>query len=242
MEYAVELKNVSFKYPGTQAVLRDISLEIPYGQTVVIGGLSGCGKTTLCRIICGIIPHAAAGELTGEVLVCGERHSSLARAATRVGMVFQDSDAQIIGPTVGDELAFGPENLDMEPSAIRRMVDGMAQWLGLEGALERGPETLSGGEKRLLALGGVLLTETGVIVMDKPMSSLDDTSRGLVRGVIEDLRRRGRTLILVEYDLSEATYADRWIIISDGGITLDGPPEEIMSDPDRLRALDLYYD
>lgn len=242
MAAAVELKNIGFKYPGKQMVLKDISLTIPKGQTAIIAGLSGCGKTTLCHIICGVIPHAVEGELEGEALVLGCKCGSLAEAALYAGLVFQDSDAQIIGTTVEDELAFGLENINTDPREIRLRVDEMAARLGFSHMLERDPATLSGGEKRLLTLGGVLLLGPEIVVLDEPMNSLDEDGRRLMREAIDGLKRQGKTIILVEHDLKHVTYADRWIIISEGGIALDGSPAELTAEPDRLKALELYFD
>ncbi|MCL1827872.1 MAG: energy-coupling factor ABC transporter ATP-binding protein [Oscillospiraceae bacterium] len=238
---AVEVKNLSFSYGNGKPVLRDVSFSVSPGEIFVIAGLSGSGKTTLCNILCGVIPHAVKGEITGEVTVANIKPAAagLSETALRAGMVFQDADSQIICTTVEDELAFGPENLCMPPDEIRRAVDEMLAEFGLGEVRDLDPARLSGGEKKLLTIASALILDPPVLILDEPMSGLDEEGRIQVRTAIEKQRSRGKTVITVEHDLKLVTYADRWLLLKDGGVAACDTPDKILSRENLLSELRL---
>jgi energy-coupling factor transport system ATP-binding protein len=238
----VTVQNLSFVYPCGTTVLRDISFEIKAGEIFVIAGLSGCGKTTLCHILCGIIPNSIGGTLTGTVSVAGCNGNSFAETALHVGLVFQDSDAQLICATVEDELAFGLENLCVEPSEIRARVDKMLRRLGLYERRLLNPAALSGGQKKLVALGSVLILEPKILILDEPMSNLDEEGRSLVRSAIDELHAQGRTLVIVEHDLSLALFADKWMLLNNGEVAAIDTPQRLFANKAFLRELKMWYD
>ena len=239
---AVSVRDLTFSYEGGPRVLDGLTFSIEPGEIFVIAGLSGCGKTTLCHILNGIIPHSVKGDLGGSVEVLGSPVGSLAETARRVGLVFQSSDEQILSTTVEDELAFGPENLCMEPVEIRRRVDAMAARLGLSHVLEKNPALLSGGQKKLLCIGSVLILEPEILILDEPLCNLDADGRALVRDTILSLRGEGRTVIMVEHDLALADFADRWMLLQGGRIAGLGSPASLLEDKTLLRSLEMWFD
>ena len=240
-EYAVEAENISFAYPECEPVLKDISFCVKKGEIFVVAGLSGCGKTTLCDIICGIIPNVVKGELSGEVRLMGQSiHSqSLAQTAKNAAMVFQNADMQLVCTTVEDELAFGLENLCVEPEEIKRRVDaGLENW-GLEELRLCDPGKLSGGQKRITAMASVLMLEPEVLILDEPMCQLDGQGRDMVKSAVLRLKNEGKTIIMVEHDLSLAEYADRWMLLENGCAAAIDTPENLKRSPEILKKLEL---
>ena len=218
---AVEVRNLIFSYSNGRTVLRDVSFSVSAGEILVIAGLSGSGKSTLCRILCGIIPHAVKGEISGDVSVMGidPAVAGLPQTARSAGMVFQDADSQIVCTTVEDELAFGLENLCFPPEEIRARVDVLLEEFGLAGLRCENPSRLSGGQKKLLTIAAVLAPAPPVLVMDEPMSGLDEDGREMVRKAIEGQLRQGRTVIVAEHDLTQLTFAG----VTQNGLTLQVP-------------------
>ena len=238
---AVEIKNLTFAYRNGEPVLRNIGFDVSAGEVFVIAGPSGSGKTTLCHILCGIIPHAVKGVLSGKISVADidPRDAGLAQTALKAGMVFQDADSQIICAAVEDELAFGLENICLPPEEIRRSVNALLSDFGLEGLRNTNPAQLSGGQKKLLTIAAVLAPAPPVLILDEPMSGLDSEGRLLVYTAINEQRRFGRTVIIVEHDLDLVTFADRWLLLKDGEIAICGEPSDILRDTSLLKSLGL---
>ena len=237
----VEVNNLFFSYPGREAILNDISFSVSTGEALVVAGLSGSGKTTLCRILCGIIPHAVKGDVSGEVTVADldPREAGLPQTALKAGMVFQDSDSQIICTTVEDEIAFALENLCLPPEEIRLRVEELLAEFGLIELRCENPAKLSGGMKKLLAIASVLAPAPPVLILDEPMSGLDSEGRELVRSVIEEQRDNGKAVIMVEHDLSLAAFADKWLLIHEGAVAACDTPERLMEREGMLKELRL---
>ncbi|MDO4581366.1 MAG: ABC transporter ATP-binding protein [Bacillota bacterium] len=243
-ERLLSVAGLSFAYQPERLLLDNISFELSGGQLLVLAGLSGSGKTTLAHILTGIIPACIAGEPSGSVRVCGEDIAGKkpAQLAERIALVFQDSDAQLIAATVEGELAFGLENLCVAPAEIRERVDRQLAGLGFTGLAERHPDSLSGGQKKLLALGAVLILEPRVIIFDEPFAHLDEQGRELVKRALMALREQGRGLLLIEHDLSLVDYADSWLILHEGRIVAEDSPAALLEQRERLRAWQLWYD
>jgi len=241
---AVEVKNLTFAYRGGDPILRDISFSVPEGEVFVIAGASGSGKTTLCHILSGVIPHAIKGSISGQVSVADidPRTVGLPQTALRAGLVFQDSDSQIVCTTVEDELAFGLENLCMPPDDIRLRVDELLREFGFEELRLTNPSRLSGGMKKLLTIAAVLAPSPQILILDEPMSGLDPDSRALVRTAIEKQHDQGRTVIIVEHDLKLVTFANKWLLLSDGSVAACGPPSDILAQRDLLVGLGVFDD
>ncbi|MBQ6536723.1 MAG: ABC transporter ATP-binding protein [Firmicutes bacterium] len=215
---AIEVEHLSFAYSGRRKILDDISFTVEAGQALVLAGLSGCGKSTLCRCLCGLIPKSVSGDFSGRILIQGQNLSrlDLARAATSIGLVFQNPDEQLVCETVEDELAFGPENLGWPPQEIQRQVEAVMEEMGLTTFSGRDPDRLSGGQKKLVTIASVLIMGPQVLVLDEPMTGLDEDSRRLVERAIIRVRESGRTVIAVEHDLAQAGYAQRILYLREG--------------------------
>lgn len=220
---ALRVCDLSYAYPGGEFVLRDISCSIAAGESVVLVGLSGCGKTTLCHCLSGLAPKALGGTLRGAVFLAGEDIAPLplSRLASRIGFVFQDPDNQMVTTTVEDEIAFAPENLAMSPAEIRVRVSRELERFGIAHLAPRAPNSLSGGEKRLVAMAAVLALDPSVLILDEPFTHLDERGRVRVREAIADMQREGRTLIVVEHDLSLADFAHRYLLLAEGRLASD---------------------
>ena len=233
---AVVVKDLTFSYIDGKTVLHDICFSVAKGEMIVIAGLSGCGKTTLCHILSGVIPHAIKGVVGGSVTVLDidPQTAGLPQTALRAGLVFQDSDSQIICTTVEDELAFGLENTCLPPEEIRTRVDELASEFGFCDMLLTNPAFLSGGQKKLLTIAAVLAPAPPVLVLDEPMSGLDADGRELVRVAIERQRESGRTVVIVEHDLNLVTFADKWLLLRDGNVAAYGAPSDILSHQESL--------
>jgi biotin transport system ATP-binding protein len=208
-----------------------VSLSVEGGEFVVIAGPNGSGKTTLLRSLIGLIfPES------GSVRVCGKpvKNDPL-HARQQVGMVFQDADSQIVGETVYDDAAFGPENLGLTRPQIDRRVTQALAVVGLDGQEDKRPHLLSGGEKRRLAIAGVLAMEPGVLLMDEPFSNLDYPATRRVLAQILELHRNGHTVIITTHDLEKVVaHAQRLVVMAAGRVVEDGAPIEVVAGIERF--------
>jgi len=231
--HIIEGKNLTFSYEDKpeRHVIRNMSFGVEEGSITVLLGLSGCGKSTLCQIICGIIPGCIGGELEGELYFRGEDITDMKvnERALKTGYVMQDPDRQMIATTVEDELAFGPENLCMDPAEIREKADSIMKMLNITHLAGRTPGQLSGGEKQVVAIGAILALDPEVIVMDEPMSHLDSLGRELVCSAVKELKKAGKTVIIVEQDYEIVDFADKWMIMEEGVIKKEGTPAAMIS-------------
>ncbi len=217
----LEVEGLRHRFADGAPALSGIDLSVEAGEFVVIAGPNGCGKTTLLRHLNGLIPPR-----TGRVRVDGVSVAKdPARARRMVGMVFQDADAQIVGETVYDDVAFGPENLRLDRSEIHDRVTAALAAVSMTHLADQRPHLLSGGEKRRVAIAGILAMRSPILVLDEPFSNLDYPG---VRDVLEQvlsLHRNGHTLILTTHDLEKVlAHADRLVVMGDGRILRDGPP------------------
>jgi biotin transport system ATP-binding protein len=226
MPAIIQIENLIHRFPDGTIGIDGVSLDVEEGSLVVIAGANGSGKTTLLRHLNGLLLPTS-----GTVRVAGVSVAdNLVRARTLVGMMFQDADSQIVGETVYEDVAFGPENLKLgRPEIDRRVREAMAA-TGLVHLAERRPHLLSGGEKRRLAIAGILAMRPRAIVFDEPFSSLDYSG---VRQVLEQvlkLHRAGHTIIMTTHDLDKVlAHADRLVFMAGGRIECEGPPPALVA-------------
>jgi biotin transport system ATP-binding protein len=221
----IEIENLSHQFEDGSYGVKDVSISIQEGSFVIISGPNGSGKTTLMRHLNGLLlPTAGTLKLAGVSV-----SDDVVKARQLVGMMFQDADSQIVGETVYEDVAFGPENLCLERVEIKRRVALALKTAGLMDNSDQRPHLLSGGEKRRLAIAGILAMNPRVIVFDEPFASLDYPGVQQVLRHILDLHKSGRTVLMITHDLEKViVHADRLVVMQSGQIVKDGPPDTIL--------------
>ena len=218
-------------------VLRGVSLTFAEGAHTALIGPNGCGKTTLIKHL-----NALLFPTAGSVSVDGMKTidtASVREIRRLVGMVFQNPESQIVGMTVEEDVAFGPGNLALPPSEIRRRVDDCLNMVGMTGLEKRAPHTLSGGEKRLLSIAGVLAMNPRYIAFDEPTAYLDPAGKQRVLDIIRRLHREGMAIIHIAHDMRDVAGADRIVVMDQGGILIEGTPAEVFGHAELLKSVGL---
>jgi biotin transport system ATP-binding protein len=222
---SIEIENLTHCFAHGGRGIRDITLRIAKGQFVVLAGPNGSGKSTLLRHFNGLLRPQAGSIRVGDMAVVDD----VARARRMVGMIFQDADSQIVGETVRDDVAFGPENLCWPRAAVQAAVTAAMDRLGLSHLADQSPHLLSGGERRRLAIAGVLAMRPEVLILDEPFANLDYPGIRDVLQQIVALHQKGHTIVLAAHDLEKVIgHAQRLIIMDQGRIVADGAPEDIL--------------
>ena len=238
----IKFDNVSFAYDSEEEqpirAVNDFSLAVPEGQFMAILGHNGCGKSTVAKLVNGILVPT-----NGKVTVAGMDTADEDKTVDirrNVGMVFQNPDNQIVATIVEDDVAFGPENLGVEPAEIRKAVDAALKAVGMYEFRKREPHRLSGGQKQRVAIAGVIAMNTKCIVMDEPTAMLDPQGRKEVIDTVMKLNKEfGITVILITHFMDEAVKADRVVVMDDGCIALDGTPKQVFRNVEKIKALGL---
>jgi biotin transport system ATP-binding protein len=218
------LQGLAHRFADGGDGLVGIDLRLEDGEFLVLSGRNGSGKTLLARHLAGLsLP--SEGSLLFRGIEAASRRRELRRA---VGFVFQDSDSQIIGQSVAEDAAFGPANLGLETQEIQRRVRRALDWAKLTGKENRRPETLSGGERRKLAIAGVLAMEPECLILDEPFANLDMESVNEIAKICQELNARGITIIVLTHELEKILHLARRLLILDSGrLCFDGKPEEL---------------
>lgn len=238
----IVVDNVTFKYEksGQQIidVLKEINLDIKQGEFVAVLGHNGSGKSTLAKHLNAIL-LPDMGKVTVEDMDTAD-DSRLWDIRSKVAMVFQNPDNQIVATIVEDDVAFACENLGFDPADIRRRVDDSLEAVGMTKYKKHAPHMLSGGQKQRIAIAGVIAISPDVIVLDEPTAMLDPTGRAEVMKTITKLNREHNiTVVLITHNMDEAVCADRVVVIDDGNIVIDDVPRKVFSDVDGLKKLGL---
>lgn len=219
---AVEADVQEFRYEGgTEPALKDVSLELACGSLTVLTGLSGCGKTSLLRLVCRLIPDFFEGRLSGRVAVLGRDCASYASGeiSRHLGLVFQDPRGQFLSTRVEDEIALTGENLGMGRDRLRQRVEEAMAFLGIQGLRGRGVLELSGGERQKVAVASVLASEPDIVVLDEPSASLDYPSTLALADLLKRLKERGKTVVVAEHRLFYLRdVLDRLVVMRAGGV------------------------
>jgi energy-coupling factor transporter ATP-binding protein EcfA2 len=239
----IKIAGLYFRYKrASQPIFEDFRLEVTPGERLAVLAPSESGKSTLALCLNGLIPRLIKGEFRGRVEVAGclTDHYWPRDLASRVGVLFQDFEAQLFSTRVDQEVAFGPENLGLPHPELYRRVDRALGLVGLAHLEDRDPVTLSGGQKQLLALAAVLSLEPGLLVLDEPTTDLDPKRVEELLETLDQLcQRENLTLILLGEDLRLARHCSRIILFSQGQVRADGPPDQILRQVDTLRYLGL---
>ena len=224
-ENIIDINAICHTFADGYIGLKNISVSISKGEFIILAGKNGSGKTTFLRHLNGLLLPDSGVIFVNELDV--SKH--LVQTRKTVGMVFQDADTQIVGDTVFDEVAFGLENLKVKRTEINKKVTLILENLNLFHLKDRSPSTLSGGEKRKLAIAGILVMDPEVIVFDEPFSNLDYPGTIQVLSTIIDLNRSGHTIIIATHDVETVICeATRIIMMEDGQIKKDGTPDCIV--------------
>ncbi len=228
----ISLKNISFSYSNSldNAVIKDLNLEIRSGECVILAGESGCGKTTISKLINGLIPHYHSGTMAGDVLL-GDKNTAdmtLAEISRHVGSVFQNPRSQFFNIDTDSEIAFGCENLGMDPEEIRERVNRVVKEIHIEHLAGRNIFHLSGGEKQKIACASVNATDPDIFVLDEPSANLDLKTVDDLAEIIKLWKSRGKTVVVVEHRLHYLRdVADRIVYVKDGRVECEWTPAEL---------------
>ncbi|MEG1593666.1 MAG: energy-coupling factor transporter ATPase [Oscillibacter sp.] len=243
MSTMIETQNLEYAYPGEEGksavpALRGVDLQIEQGSFVVILGHNGSGKSTLAKTFNAVL-LPSGGKVYVEGMDSGDEKLLLA-IRQRVGMVFQNPDNQIVANVVEEDVAFAPENLGVPSAEIRRRVDEALAAVGMSEFVQHAPHLLSGGQKQRIAIAGVIAMEPKCIVLDEATAMLDPLGRKEVLSTIHRLNReKGITVILITHHMNEAEEADRVVVMDDGKIAMDGPPNIVFQQVEKLRSIGL---
>jgi ABC-type cobalt transport system, ATPase component len=240
---AFNLDKVTYSYPQSAPVLKDLSLVINEGEKLSILGANGCGKSTLLKILAGLIfPQGGTILAFGEKIdpkrftgdVAGDYHR-------RVGFIFQDSEVQLFCSTVYEELAFGPLQLGLPRETVKRRIEELSGLLGIEKLLDHTPFKLSGGEKKKVAIGSVLILNPDVLILDEPTNSLDPRSQTWLLTLLQSLGDAGKTLIFATHNLDLVPQvSDRAVLFDeDHTVAADMPVKELLKDAELLKRVNL---
>lgn len=242
-ERMIECRNVVYKYEDTvsntyKLAVDNISIEVKKGEFVVILGRNGSGKSTIAKHM-----NALLLPSEGEVFVNGINTSipeNIWEIRKNAGMVFQNPDNQIVATIVEEDVAFGPENLGINPDEIRKRVNDSLSRVNMYEYRKHAPHLLSGGQKQRVAIAGVLAMMPKCIVFDEPTAMLDPSGRNEVVKTIKDLNKNyGITIVLITHYMEEAVEADRIIVMDSGKLISQGAPREIFSDVETMKNIGL---
>ncbi|MCR5033192.1 MAG: ABC transporter ATP-binding protein [Lachnospiraceae bacterium] len=234
-EPVVVFQDFSFRYKSqTEETLHHIDLTIYKGEKVLILGPSGCGKSTLANCINGLIPFSYPGKITGSLKVAGIETSSASifEISKHVGTVQQDTDAQFVGLSVGEDIAYALENAALPRPEMIPKVDRAARIVGMEDYLSQPPFELSGGQKQKVALAGILHDEEELLLFDEPLAALDPAMGMTAVDLIDRIyREQNKTVVIIEHRLEDVLYrhVDRIILMNEGSILMDSTPDELLS-------------
>ena len=238
-ETILTAKDLKFRYDPEQPdyALNGVSAEVKRGEFVAVLGANGCGKSTLAKHFNAILLPES-----GTVLVEGmdtKDEDKIYDIRQTVGMVFQSPDNQIVATVVEEDVAFALENLGVPPEEMRRRVDEAMKMAGIYEYRERAPHNLSGGQKQRVAIAGVIAMRPDCLVLDEATAMLDPHGRSQVMRTIHQLREAGISIVSITHYMEEAAQADRVLVMSRGRIVMEGTPEEVFSQTQRLHSYHL---
>jgi cobalt/nickel transport system ATP-binding protein len=227
----IEFQHVSFAYEKDRPVLRDLSFRVENGESVGLIGANGAGKSTVMKLLLGLLTPKS-GEILVDSVPVGKK--TLAEIRRKLGFVLQNSDNQMFMPTVYEDMIFAPLNYGLSREEAERRVDTALERLGMQELKHRHNHRISGGEKRMAAIATILAMEPEAVLMDEPSSALDPCNRRLVINTIRELRQ---TKLITSHDLDMILdTCERVILLSGGAVAADGPADQILRDRALLEA------
>lgn len=237
----LEARNIVFSYDDGTNALNNVNLKVNKGDIVALLGKNGAGKSTLFLHFNGILKPDK-----GEILIDGEKLSydkkSLIKYRQKVGLVFQNPDDQIFAPTVEEDIAFGPLNLKLPMEEVQKRVEVSLKKVGMEGFEKKAPHHLSGGQKKRVAIAGILAMKPEIMVFDEPTAGLDPKGASKIIKLLKELNNEGITIIVSTHDVDLVPeYANNVFVIHEGTIISKGSPKEIFSDDEVINKANLDY-
>ncbi|MFQ6861884.1 MAG: energy-coupling factor transporter ATPase [Beduini sp.] len=237
MTKSIEIKNLFFEYDENLNTIDDVSFDVENGSYTVILGHNGSGKSTIAKLIIGLL-EAKSGKIIVDGIELNDEN--VYKVRERVGIVFQNPDNQFIGATVRDDIAFGLENRCVPQGEMDGIINKYAQKVDMIDFLDHEPTKLSGGQKQRVAIAGILAMSPDIIILDEATSMLDPKGRREINALVKELNEEtNMTVISISHDIEEAVNADHVVVLNNGKVVKDGTPDEILTDEALMYSLEL---
>ena len=234
---AVEVSHLSFSYDGQNDVIKDVSFEIPKGSYTTIVGHNGSGKSTIAKLLIGLL-KAKSGEI--KILGNSLNEENVYSLRNHVGIVFQNPDNQFIGSTVADDIAFGLENHCVPQEQMQTIIEDVAARVNMSDFLDSEPTKLSGGQKQRVAIAGILAIAPDIIIFDESTSMLDPQGKASINEQIQKLHdERNITILSITHDMEEVAQSEYVIVLKDGKVEMQGTPKQIFEHKGKLKEMKL---
>ena len=234
---AVEVSHLSFSYDGQNVVIKYVSFEIPKGSYTTIVGHNGSGKSTIAKLLIGLL-KAKSGEI--KILGNTLNEENVYSLRNHVGIVFQNPDNQFIGSTVADDIAFGLENHCVPQEQMQAIIEDVAARVNMSDFLDSEPTKLSGGQKQRVAIAGILAIAPDIIIFDESTSMLDPQGKASINEQIQKLHdERNITILSITHDMEEVAQSEYVIVLKDGKVEMQGTPKQIFEHKGKLKEMKL---
>lgn len=237
MEKIINVQHLSFGYDEDTLTIDDISFSIEKGSYTTILGHNGSGKSTIAKLLMGLLEKKSGEIVIGGIPLTEE---TLNQVRSQIGIVFQNPDNQFIGATVRDDIAFGLENNCVDPALMDDIINEYAKKVNMYEFLDYEPTKLSGGQKQRVAIAGILAMSPSIIILDEATSMLDPKGRNEINALVHQLNKdKNMTIVSITHDIEEAALSDYVILLSDGHIVDEGRPEEVLMKKEEIESLAL---
>lgn len=237
MANAVDINNLSFEYEEGAKTIDHISFSVPKGSYTVVLGHNGSGKSTIAKLIIGLL-EPKTGDITVDGIHLDEEH--LYDVREKVGIVFQNPDNQFIGSTVRDDIAFGLENLCVPTEDMEDIIETYAKKVNMTEFLDHEPTKLSGGQKQRVAIAGILAMHPSIIILDEATSMLDPRGKIEINNLVHELNKtQNMTILSITHDIEEAAFSDYVVLLDNGHIIDEGIPEKVLTQKEKLERIGL---